>query len=668
MSMDVRELVKNKLSLGNPDKSLIDYCNKCYTTARTPRMIFERQWYLNLAFYFGRQYAQWATSALDAAGMQSDVTYSKLYEPAVPSWRVRLVSNKIRPVIRGELAKVTKEKPRGFILPASSEEADLAGARAGQNIHEFLWRTLNMNRVVRRATFWELMCGTAFIKDWYDRETKDQTGVKGAIGAEPLTPFHLLVPDLQEEELDNQPYAIHVMSKSPEWIHKNFGVEVNPDAGSGGSGILEQKFMSALGLQTGTKNMVSVKEIWIKPNAKYPDGMVCIWAAETVLYQNPGWLYKYSNEFEYPFTKLDHIPTGRFYGESTIVDLLSLQKEYNRTRSQIIEAKNKMAKPQLMAVRGSVDPNRITTEPGLIIQVQPGYPMPTPLQMQNLPNYVIEEVNRIQMDMNDISSQHEITKGQTPPGVTAATAISFLQEQDDSKLHTTISSLEEGVERIGRHFLSHVAQFWNQPRTVRVVGENGQFEAYQFTKSSIRGNVDYLVEAGSATPVSRAAKQAFITELMKNGWIPPQQGLRYLDMAETGRLYEDMQKNTRHAQRENLRLSAGEDVSTNTFDDDLEHVHVHEDYCKTEEYEAKSDEIKVLHQKHISIHKQRYAAMLGYQFAEGDVRLDALIRGIPVPQPGMPAQPGQAQNGGQPQLNAGSPQGNGNAVPQQQTA
>jgi hypothetical protein len=654
MASSVKDLVQTKLRMSNPEKELVDYCNKAYNTARTPRLIFERQWYLNLAFYFGRQYAQWATSALDSAGVVSDVTYSKLYEPAVPPWRVRLISNKIRPIIRGELAKITKEKPRGFILPASTEEQDLTGARAGESIHEFLWRTIGMNRVVRRATFWELLCGTAFIKDWYDKDMNDQTGVKGAICAEPLTPFHLLAPDLHEEELDNQPFVIHVMSKSPDWIKKNFDKEVNPDAGSGGSGILEQKFLTALGLQTSTKNMVSVKEAWIKPNGKFPDGLYCLWAGESILHSHEGWLYKYSRDYEYPFTKLDHIPTGRFYGDSTIVDLMSLQKEYNRTRSQIIEAKNRMAKPQIMAIKGSIDPNRITTEPGLIIQVQPGYAMPTPLPLQNLPSYVIEELNRIQMDMNDISSQHEITKGQTPPGVTAATAISFLQEQDDSKLHTTISSLEEGVERLGRHFLSHVSQFWDMPRTVRVVGANGQFEAYQFTKASLRGNVDYLVEAGSATPVSRAAKQAFITELMKNGWIPPTQGLKYLDMAETGRLYEDMQKNTRHAQRENLKMAQGEQVLINTFDDHLAHVETHEDYCKTEEWENLEEDIKITHQQHITMHKQRYAQMLGYSFVEGDPKLDALVKGMPVaPQ----QQPGAPQNGSQPQLNGGAPQG-----------
>jgi hypothetical protein len=664
MVMNLKDMVADKLTIGkDAENELVSYCNKAFNTARTARLQFERQWYMNLAFYFGKQYAQWATSALDSSGVVTEASYSKLYEPAVPPWRVRFICNKIRPIIRGELAKVTKEKPRGFVLPASTDETDLTGARAAEMISEFLWRELLMNRVMRRAEFWNLICGTAFVKDWYDKNAMDTTGVKGSIMAEPLTPFHLLVPDLQEEELESQPYAIHVMAKDPDWVAKHFKdkngepIKVQADAGQSGGGILEQKFLSALGVskaQTG-KAMVSVKEAWFKPNGKFKDGLTVIWANDRILFQHEGFLYKHG---QYPFTKLDHIPTGRFYGDSTIVDLMSLQKEYNRTRSQIMEAKNRMSKPQLLAVRGSVDPNRITSEPGLIIFYTPGFAPPTPLQLQNLPSYVVDEVERIQRDMDDVSSQHEITKGSVPPGVTAATAISFLQEQDDSKLSATVASLEEAVERLGKHFLSHVSQFWDAQRTVRVTGINGQVEAHQFHKNSVNGNIDFKVETGSATPISRAAKQAFIMELMKGGYITGPTGLKYLEYSETGRMYEEMQRDQRHVDRENLRLMEGDLFGPNSYDNDLEHVAGHEDFCKTEEYETKEDEIKIGFQEHITAHKQKMAMeMFGLMLPPGDPRLNAIGRGQQPPPMAQPPVPGTDLNGGQPQLNAGPPQG-----------
>jgi hypothetical protein len=662
MVATLKDMLTNGIKSQNPEREILDYCNKAYNISRNGRFPFERAWYMHLAFYFGKHYAQWVTTALDNSALQSEVSFSKLYEPPVPNWRVRLICNRIRTVIRGEMAKITKEKPRGFVIPSTTDEADLAGARAGEAIHEFLWREIHMNRVMRRAVFWELVCGTSFVKDWYDKD-KPINGVKGAICAEPVTPFHLLVPDLQQEEMDAQPYVIHEMAKDPSWIARHYKdkdgrpIEVQADSTSVGGGILEQRFLAALGISgSEVKNYVSIREGWFQPSGKFKDGFFAAWTKDRVLHHQEGWPYDHK---EYPYTKLDHIPTGRFYAESSIADLIPLQKEYNRTRSQIIEAKNRMSKPQLLAIRGSIDPNRITSEPGLVIFYKPGFAAPTPLQLQNLPNYVLEEVERIKSDMDDVSSQHDISRGSTPPGVSAATAISFLQEQDDSKLLLTVASLEEGVERLGKHFLSHVAQFWKVERMVQVTGVNGQWEAYKFKSESLHGNTNFKIEAGSATPVSRAAKQAFILELMKNGYVPPEQGLKYLDMSETGRMYEELQRDARQAQRENMRMLDGQKVNINTFDIDLIHVQEHEGVCKTEEYETAKDEVKANMQEHLTWHRQKMAMMQGIQLPPDDPQLIAIGRGQP---PIMPQQPG-GMNGGQPQLNGAAPQGGENAVP-----
>lgn len=639
---------------GKGEREVLNHVEDLFDRAKKIRLQFERQWYVNLAFYFGKQYVQWASTALGS--------WSKLHEPAAPPWRVRLVSNKIRPIIRAELAKVTKEKPTGFVIPASSDDDDLFAARAGEHIFEHLWTVLKFGKVLRQTEFWTMLCGTAFLKDWYDPKKRDPSGVEGAICVERISPFHLWVLDMQTEDIEDQPVVIHGLAKDPDWVEQVFKKRVPPDALSSG-GLLEQKFMSALGItdQNQQKRYVSVKEAWIKPSKRFPEGAVVVWAGETLLGIQEGWPYRHG---EYPFTKFDHIPTGRFYADSTIPDLIPLQKEYNRTRSQIIEAKNRMSKPQLVAPRGSVDPNKITSEPGLIVFYTPGYNPPQPIPLVPIPNYVIEELDRCQRDMDDISSQHEVTRGRTPPGVTAATAISYLQEEDDSKLAATIASLEEGVEKAGKHFLSHVQQFWDAQRLVKVTGENEQFDAFMFGKADIRGNTDFRVEAGSAAPRSLAAKQAFITELGKLGWIPPQRALRYLGMGETNKLYEELQIDARHAQRENLRLSQGDSsVTVNTWDDHYVHVIEHNNERKRQKFEALPDDVKQLFEAHVTQHLQVIAMEQGQQFPPGDPRLYAFIRGVgPMvaqlgsgPGPGGGATPSAA-------LGPGGQEGGDNAV------
>ncbi len=618
---------------GTPAYSkLLSYAEGNYNNARMARIPFEQQWYLNLAFYFGKHYADWV-------GTRSANNFAKLIEPAVPPWRVRLVVNKVRSIVRGELSKVTKERPRGYVIPATSEDDDLAGARAADDLLEFLHRDLKLTKIFRSSEFWNLLIGSAFLKDAYDPESKDNGGIKGRLTVENVTPFHLFAADLKVEDIELQPWLIHSMVKDPKWVEDAFHVKLPPDTDNLG-GTLEYRFLNAMGIQSNPKKTgVNVKEMWIKPCSRYPEGTMIQWAAGEILNVEKKWPLPYS---DYPFTKLDHIPTGRFYGASTIEDLIPLQKEYNRSRSQIIESKNRMSKPQLIAPRGSIDPTKITTEPGLIIFYTPGFTPPAQMDMQNLPSYVMEDLANTQRDIDDVSSQHEITKGGVPPGVTAATAIAFLQEQDDSKLAPTIASLEEGVEKVGQHLLKLVHTYWTEKRQVNVTGENDQFQAYMFNRSNLHGNTDYRVETGSATPRSLAAKQAFIMELVKEGLIPPDKALYYLNMGETARLYRELQVDVRAAQDENLKMFLGQTQEVHTWDDDLSHIKTHDNFRKTQKFLSGANvKVQQEFETHVQMHKQKLAMQYGQKFAPNDPMLDGFVRQLEITGGVMP--PGQSQ-------------------------
>lgn len=602
------------------ETQLLERLNKMFDACRQSRISYERKWYENMAFYFGKQYVQWTTPIAS-----TNTNIMRLFEPPMPPWRVRMVVNKIKPVVRKELAKITKEKPQPFVIPASTDDDDLVAARAGEAIYEHVTRELDFNKVIRRAVFWKLLCGTAFIKDWYDPDKYDKGGVQGAIQMEAVNAFQLLAPDVQEEEIENQAYLIHVLAKPVEWVKEKYKKDVQPDTGRS-SGLLEQRFMSAMGVPEPTESMVAVKEIWIKPCADFPDGAVITWANDVILSKEDKWPWGYA---EFPFTKLDHIPTGQFYADSVICDLVPVQKELNRTRSQVIEAKNRMSKPQLAAPRGSIDPSKITSEPGLIVFYTPGYQPPQPIPLVPIPGYVIDELVRCQQDIDDISGQHEISRGSAPTGVSAATAISFLQEQDDSMLSPTVTSLEEGTAKIGRHILAHVSTFWEAERTIQILGENNAYESYVFTKAALRGNTDLNVQAGSATPRSSAAKQAFIMEMMEKQYITVEQGLRYLQMGETTRMYEELQVSARQAQRENLRMTHGEQVSVNTWDEHDIHMQEHNVFRRRQAFERLPEEVKVLFEQHVQIHTQ----MIGQ--AQGT----PIMPGQPLPPPVDPSAP-----------------------------
>ena len=587
----------SSLRRSKEEQKLVSWTMEAYKRIKNDRNTIERQWYTNMAFYYGRQNIQILTTTANAGG-----NTFRLHVPAAPPWRVRLISNKIRPMIRTELAKLTQSKPTAMVIPSSDDDKDIFASRAGEQVWEATYQRKRVKKVMRKAIYWTLITGTGYTKHWWDPTAKTtEWDVPGDFEIQAETPFHIFVPDLQEEELEGQPYLIHASAKSPEWVRARYGGDFNPNTAAAHD-LLDDAFISMIG-GTQNKNSVLCLEVWAKPGVLevMPNGgMFTIIGDRIVQPPTDGLPF---NHGEFPFSKYDHIPTGRYYAESTITDLIPLQKEYNRTRSQIIEAKNRMAKPQLLAPRGSVDPGKMTNEPGQVILYTPGFQPPTPLPLVSLPGYVLDELNRVSQDMDDISGQHEVTKGRVPPGVTAATAISYLQEQDDSKLSHTVDSIEDGIEKMARHTLSYVGQYWEVERIVKVIGDSGSFDALSFKGSDLRGNTDIRIEAGSALPTSKSARQAFIMDLMKMGFVDPAKGLEVLEIGGINKLYDDIQTDMRQAQRENLRMQNGQPVEVNTWDNHALHIEVHNKFRKGQTFENLAEEIKAIFEAHVQMHE-----------------------------------------------------------------
>lgn len=658
------------------ENQVISWTKSAHLRCRTIRQQLERQWYLNLAFYAGKQNVQ-LVPVSNSSGSGVGV---RLYIPPAPYFRARPVINRIRPIIRTEMSRLTSQKPSATVVPATGEDQDLAAAQAAEQIWDSIYRQKKIASVYRQTILWTLCCGTGFMKAYWDANKKspqfkpnpilgDKTPPDGDFCYENITPFHLFVPEMMQEDIENQPYVIQIQTRSPDWVKMHYGLDAPPNVMEA-TDIMNDSFLNLVGAGNFKRDSVMCYEVWVKPgNVPFmPNGGMFSIIGDHLVQFVEGNPYIHQ---QYPFVKIPHIPSGRFYADSVVTDLISLQREYNRTRGQITENKNKMGHAQLMAAKGSIVASKITTEPGQVVEYELGFPPPQPLPMQNLPAYVLQEIDRILMDFEDISGQHQVSKGQVPSGVTAATAINFLQEQDESMLSTTFDGIEEAFEKIGYQTLCYVKQYWDLPRQVKVTGRDGVFNVISFSGADLRDNTDIRVEAGSALPTSKAAKQAFLMDMMTQGFIPPEKGLEMMEMGGVQRLYEEVKVDFAQASRENMRMAAvtqdqisqysetfvsplggglidpntgqplvdqmGQPteppliVPVNSYDAHQAHIQVHNNYRKSQEFEQLPQETKSLFEQHVNQHMMA----LG------------LIPGQPAPQQGQNAVTSGGMEGGQ---------------------
>lgn len=657
-SLDSIDFLKNRASQRQAQQ-IVDWTKKQFWRMKEDRNYIERQWYLNLAFFFGKQYVAFRRTGTPTLNNNT----SLLWIPPAPSWRARLVVNRMRSTVRTELAQLTNNKPNATVVPASAEERDMYAAMAAEQVWEYLSSTKKFKKVIRDAVWWKLTCGNSYIKTWWDFDAgnimiPDTEQKMGKPCFAPVDPFHVFVPDLLETEIEDQPYLIHAQLKPADYIKLNYakalqGKSVSTQETTGRE-IFESAFLNIVGAPYQMRNMVLVFECWIKPgmHPMFPEGGMYTIIGDTIVQNYQGNPYSHG---KYPLAKLDHIPSGKYYTTSSIEDLIPLQKEYNRTWSQIVENKNRMGKLQIMHEEGAVDPRKWTTEPGQMIAYKGGFGKPEVIPAAPLPAYIPQTLDRIIADWNDISGQHEVTHGQVPPGVTAATAISFLQERDETKLSPTFDAMEEAIEKTAYMALTLVHDYWTVEQTIQVTGVESSFDSLTFKGSDLPNEIDIRTEAGSSLPINKAARQAFIFDLMKMGFIKPDDGLEVLDMGGISKIYERVQVDRRQAQRENMKLSKitsqfiqqydtnnqmammadpnhfGQEqaidpatgqpaidpmtgqpvmqpkspppiVPVNSWDNHQAHIYFHNNYRKGQAFETLPDEVKQLFEQHVQAH------------------------------------------------------------------
>jgi hypothetical protein len=262
-----------------------------------------------------------------------------------------------------------------------------------------------------------------------------------------------------------------------------------------------------------------------------------------------------------------------------------------------------------------------------------------------------------------------------------------------------IAGIEAANQKLGKHYLKYVANYWNEKRLVKIVGRDLDYESKHWQGSDLRGNTDVRIQAGSALPFSKAAKQALVTEMMVNGWIAPQDGLEIMEFGGYEKVMEDFLVDKRSAQRENMKLAAapvdmiaslveppvGEDgqpvmgpdpqalmeagitpdqlamasedpqiqqviaglpevpydpetgmpfqpespMPVNSWDNHEMHIHFHNQFRKTQQFELLEDPIKTAFELHVQAHQ--YALMSAQMGVAGPVADPATMAQEPGP-------------------------------------
>ncbi len=631
----------------NP-QDVVNFVGGMWDTRRSRRSWLERQWYINIAFYMGHQWLEW------------DESRGQLYQPTAPPWRVRLTANLVQGVARKIMSTILRQKPVFTVVPATGDAEDVVAARLQEKVLKYYWGgPLEADTKLVDAIMWMTTTGLGvwrlhwdptksnevtlssddvtdknLINDLKKLEKKGENKVNlGEAVLEQKSPFQI-DPDPWATTFESLPWLIDTTMRPVEWVQDRYpkkGKDVQADdeddlhffekriadlAGPGSATFTGGR--SSLAGVRGNQSMVNVHEVWALPFGKFNRGIYAVVADDTLLdiRQNQ---YRANGSVALPYSFFEEIGVpGRLWPTCALEQSISLQAEYNRGRSQIIENRNQMSRPKWLVPEGAnIGDYALTSEPGEVVRHTFGH-QPTMSVPPPLPNYVIKTLELARSDIQDVSQIHDVSQGKQPGSVRAGRAIVALQEQDASVLAPTILVIEKQLEKFGSMTMELLSRKIKENRLVKISGKNDLYEVQEFLGSDLIGTnkdkpgvnyFDVRVKIGSQLPLTPDARRQFITELAQSGVLDivadKRRILELLELGSEEPLYDTARLDFANQRQENRVMMEGIAMEVQDYDDDAVHLEAMITFQKTPEYAEKRDEkIDIIFQDHRSQHEQ----------------------------------------------------------------
>jgi hypothetical protein len=635
-------------------EDIVSFVGGMWDTRRARRQWLERQWYINIAFYMGHQWLEW------------DESRGQLYQPAAPPWRVRLTANLVQGVARKIMATILRQKPVFTVVPATGDPEDIIAARLQEKVLKYYWGgPFEADQKLIEALVWMTTTGLGAWRLHWDptksdevnlseTDVKDESLMKdlkklkkqgknkinlGEAVLESKSPFQI-DPDPWATRFEDLQWLIDTTMRPVEWVHDRYpdtGKDVGPEDSddlhffekriadlAGPSSATFTGGRSSLAGVRGDQDMVNVHEVWALPFGKYSRGIYAAVAGDTVLDVRKN-QYRANGQVALPYSFFEEIKVpGRLWPTCALEQAISLQAEYNRGRSQIIENRNQMSRPKWLVPEGAnVGDYALTSEPGEVVKHTFGHEpkMSTP---PPLPNYVIKTLELARSDIQDVTQIHDVSQGKQPGSVRAGKAIVALQEQDASILAPTILCIEKALEKFGGMSMELLSRKIKEERLVKITGKNDLYEVQEFLGTDLIGEskdkpgvnyFDVRVKIGSQLPLTPDARRQFITELAQAGILNAQENpsdkrmlLELLEIGTDEPLYDTARLDFANQRQENRIMLDGIPMEVQDYDDDTVHLEAMINFQKTPEYAERRDEkIDLIFQDHRAQHEQNLA-------------------------------------------------------------
>ena len=509
------------------------------------------------------------------------------------AWMPSPTASEIYPIIAALVGWMTDQRVRFQCVPSADPHSQYANFQQKlavdlETVLDSLWVNQSFEAEVEKVLFDSFLYGTGFFKCIYD------PGADGGAGNPIMRrcdPFSLFI-DPNATSLDDANYIIEARELSLVEFERRFpdrGDAIDADMGAGYS--LPTRETSETGGKAPMANLAAhsggsgtVPPVYGKPgqggrvsDSAYYDGSITVfeaWIKENTLFSpEPGddeddpfnvteWRcvittgsHVLMNERAmdmwqhglHPYVRYTTHDMGDMWGIALVDHLADPQMAINRLLAALQQHAELVSNPIFMEdSRSGIPRTKIVNRPGQRITKGAGseagwlVPPDMPNDVQELVAFYIQEMERI-------SGLSGVVRGFSPTGRNAQGVIDSVAESAFVRIRLALRNLERSLSVAGGLLANLVVENFSLPRVMSIVGPDGErsmlaLRARHFHVPNEEGadpmRFSLYVRAGSAMPISRAARIAEAETLFAMGALDAQAVLEAHDYPQRDQILQ----------------------------------------------------------------------------------------------------------------------------------
>jgi len=204
---------------------------------------------------------------------------------------------------------------------------------------------------------------------------------------------------------------------------------------------------------------------------------------------------------------------GEFWGRSFYYLIEQMQRMYNNVQSAIARDYSIGSAPKWMMPKGACDIHDLSNE-FTIVEFK-GPVAPQLVSSKPTSNQAFEVQDRLQKHMNQLSGVYDISRGEVPQGVTANSALRFLDEQEYQRTIVQERKRKKGILKVYKQMLSLMGQYYEEGdgRTARILGKNNEYLIDSIEDANFAEIYDVQLQNSPALPDTKTGKISAIIDL-----------------------------------------------------------------------------------------------------------------------------------------------------------